>query len=132
MAKVLGIGGFFFHCKDIDATKDWYTRVLGLEINDHGSVMFNHSASSEAFGPGALTVWSPFSKDDDYFQPSGENHMVNFMVDDLTAMLEQCSGEGVHPVKPREDHPYGSFCWILDPDGRKIELWQPGTPPADD
>lgn len=129
MAKVLGIGGFFFQCRDTEATKEWYTRVLGLEINDHGSVMFHHRESAETFGPGALTVWSPFSKDDGYFEPSSENHMVNLMVDDLTAMLERCAGEGVDPVKPREDHPYGSFCWIVDPDGRKIELWQPGTPP---
>ncbi|MEM9738415.1 MAG: VOC family protein [Pseudomonadota bacterium] len=131
MAKILGIGGFFFHCKDVQATKDWYARVLGLEINEHGSVLFDHAASAAAFGPGAMTVWSPFQKDDGYFAPSGENHMVNYMVDDLSEILAHCADLGVVEAKPREDHPYGSFSWIMDPDGRKIELWQPGIPPED-
>ena len=128
MAKVLGIGGVFFQCDDPGATKDWYARVLGLEINDHGSVMFHHGASREALGDGAKTVWSPFGKDDDYFAPSGENHMINFIVDDLTGLLARCASEGVREVKPREDHLYGSFGWIVDIDGRKIDLWQPKAP----
>ncbi|MEM1106628.1 MAG: VOC family protein [Pseudomonadota bacterium] len=129
MAKVLGIGGFFFRCKDPAATRDWYARVLGFEINDFGGVNFSQADAAGAFGPGAMTIWSPFDDDSDYFAPSSENHMVNFMVDDLTAMLAKCAAEGVAEVKPREDHPYGSFGWILDPDGRKLELWQPGAPP---
>ena len=130
MAKVLGLGGFFFKFADIDATKAWYARVLGLDIGDHGSVMFSQSGAADVFGRGAMTIWSPFKPDDPYFAPSSENHMINFMVDDLEGVLAKCAEQGVDEVKPREEHPYGHFGWIMDPDGRLIELWQPVEPPA--
>ncbi len=125
MAKVLGIGGFFFHCKDIEATREWYARVLGLNIDEMGGTMFSHGEAVEAFGKGAITVWAPFKTDGDYFAPSTENHMINYIVDDLSGMLERVEAAGVAQAKPREDYDYGSFGWVMDPDGRKIELWEP-------
>lgn len=125
MAKVLGVGGIFFLCKDVEATRAWYTRVLGIEINDYGGNAFSHAGSEKAFGKGAMTIWSPFQADSEYFKPSTSDWMINLMVDDLDAMLERVKSEDV----PLEGEPmtesYGKFAWIMDPDGRKIELWQP-------
>ncbi|MEM6900174.1 MAG: VOC family protein [Pseudomonadota bacterium] len=125
MAKVLGVGGIFFLCKDVDATRAWYTRVLGIEINDFGGHAFSHSEAANAFGKGAMTIWSPFQAKSDYFKPSTSDWMMNLMVDDLDAMVERVRSEDV----PLEGEPvtesYGKFAWIMDPDGRKIELWEP-------
>lgn len=128
MAKVVGFGGFFFRCKDRDATRDWYRTILGMELDEYGGASFLHSASAEAFGEGARTIWAPFAADSDYFAPSSENHMINFIVDDLAGILERASASGHPPVKPREDTDYGAFGWLMDPDGRKIELWEPKAP----
>lgn len=125
MGQVIGLGGVFFQCADPEATRDWYVRVLGLEVNEHGGFFFHHRASAERFGRGALTIFSPFAADTDYFAPSTLPFMFNLMVDDLDAVLARAAAEGVAEVKPRERYDYGSFGWIMDPDGRKIELWQP-------
>jgi len=128
MAKVLGVGGVFFHCKDVEETRKWYTRVLGIEINDFGGHAFSHKSAADACGAGAMTIWSPFQADSDYFKPSSSDWMMNLIVDDLDAMLERVKSEGV----PLEGEPmtesYGKFAWIMDPDDRKIELWEPIEP----
>ena len=125
MAKVLGVGGVFFKCADADATRAWYVRVLGLAPEDYGGVHFNHSESAAAKGPGALTIFTPFAADSDYFAPSDHSVMINLMVDDLDGVLARAAAEGVAELQPRMDEVYGRFAWILDPDGRKIELWEP-------
>lgn len=125
MGKVLGIGGVFFRCKDVGATMAWYARVLGLDLEDFGGVLFSHGKSAEAKGPGAMTVFSGFPEDTDYFDPSDQQVMINLMVDDLDAVLARAEAEGVTPVQPGDDQEYGRFAWIMDPDGRKLELWQP-------
>lgn len=128
MAKVLGVGGIFFRCKDVEATRKWYTRVLGVEINDFGGHAFSQKAAGDVFPQGAMTIWSPFAGDSDYFQPSKADWMMNLMVDDMDGMLARLEAENV----PLEGDPmtesYGKFAWIMDPDGRKIELWQPIEP----
>ncbi len=116
MAKVLGIGGVFLKAGDTAATQAWYARVLGFEATPHG-VMF------PPLPPGGVTVWSPFPADTIYFAPSGVPVMVNFVVDDLDAMLARVRAEGVE-ILGTQDEPYGRFAWILDPDGVKLELWQ--------
>ncbi len=123
MARVLGIGGLFFKSADTAATCAWYRRVLGLEFAEWGGVVFTPDAA--AAHPGAGTVFSPFSADTDYFSPSEKDFMFNLMVDDLDAMLARCAAEGVEPVKLFPPEPNGRFAHIMDPDGRKIELWQP-------
>ncbi|WP_288016656.1 VOC family protein [Blastomonas sp.] len=123
MARVLGIGGLFFKSADTAATCAWYRRVLGLEFAEWGGVVFTPDAA--AAHPGAGTVFSPFSADTDYFSPSEKDFMFNLMVDDLDAMLVRCAAEGVQPAKLFPPAPNGRFAHIMDPDGRKIELWQP-------
>jgi predicted enzyme related to lactoylglutathione lyase len=123
MAKVIGIGGLFFKSADGAALRDWYARVLGLEFADWGGVVFTPEAAAAT--PGAATVFSPFAADTDYFAPSAKDFMFNLMVDDLDAMLARCKAAGVEPVKLFPDEANGRFAHILDPEGRKIELWQP-------
>lgn len=125
MGKVIGVGGIFFACQDTSVTGEWYVRVLGLEPEDFGGFAFIHSDSAKAFPEGARTIFAPFEAGSDYFAPSTQPFMVNLIVDDLDAVLSQCEAEGVVEVKPAEAHEYGRFAWIMDPDGRKIELWQP-------
>ncbi|MGB3626159.1 MAG: VOC family protein [Henriciella sp.] len=128
MAKVIGVGGVFFLCQDPEATQAWYKRVLGLEGTDFGGFVFSHEKSAGTFPKGAMTIFSPFKSDSDYFKPSERDVMFNLMVDDLAGLLKQVEAEGVEQVSPVEDHDYGTFAWIMDPDGRKIELWQPKEP----
>ena len=123
MAKVLGLGGLFFKSEDPGAARAWYTRVLGIEFEGWGGVVFEPAAA--AAHPGAGTVFSPFDADSDYFAPSDERFMINLMVDDLPAMLARCAGHGVEPILHMPDEANGSFAHIMDPEGRKLELWQP-------
>ena len=123
MAKVLGLGGVFFKADDPQATRDWYTRVLGIEFEGWGGVVFMPEVA--AAHPGAGTVFSPFNASSDYFEPSEERFMINLMVDNLDAMLARCAKQGVEPILHMPDEANGSFAHIMDPDGRKIELWQP-------
>ncbi len=130
MAKVLGVGGIFFLCKDVDATRDWYRRVLGIQPDDYGGYGFLHKEAADAFPKAARTVWAPFKAESDYFAPSASDFMINLLVDDLDGVLARAKREGVDPAQPTETHDYGKFGWLMDPDGRKVELWQPFEPPA--
>jgi catechol 2,3-dioxygenase-like lactoylglutathione lyase family enzyme len=117
MARVLGIGGVFFKSPSPKATCAWYRRVLGLEITEWGGVSFAPLPIGE-------TVWSPFPADTTHFAPSSSNLMINFVVDDLDGVLAHAAAEGVEPLDVKDD-PFGRFASLLDPDGMKIELWQP-------
>jgi predicted enzyme related to lactoylglutathione lyase len=123
MSKVIGLGGLFFKSADPDALRGWYGRVLGLQFADWGGLVFTPEAA--AAQPGAGTVLSPFAASTDYFAPSDQAFMFNLMVDDLDAMLAQCAAEGVFPVKQFDPEANGKFAHIMDPEGRKIELWEP-------
>lgn len=123
MAKVLGIGGLFFKTADGEKLRAWYGRVLGLEFADWGGVVFTPDAA--AAHPGAGTVFSPFKADTDHFAPSDKEFMFNLMVDDLDGALARAKAEGVEPVKVYPDEANGRFAHIMDPEGRKIELWEP-------
>ena len=123
MAKVIGLGGVFFKAEDPQATRDWYTQVLGIDFEGWGGVVFRPEVA--AAHPGAGTVFSPFDASSDYFEPSEERFMINLMVDDLEAMLVRCAGHGVEPILHMPGEANGDFAHIMDPDGRKIELWQP-------
>lgn len=131
MGKVIGLGGVFFLCKDVEATRGWYTRTLGIEMNDFGGAMFLHADSARHFPKGAMTVWSPFPGDSDYFKPSDSDFMMNLMVDNLDEVVAKLEAEGVPLEGERMDEPYGRFAWVMDPDGRKIELWEPAEPAED-
>ena len=121
MARVLGIGGLFFKSADPAALRTWYGRVLGIEIADWGAFFPIEAAAAK---PGAGMVFSPFKADSDYFAPSTHDFMFNLLVDDMDGVLAQAKAEGVEPIKVTNES-YGRFAHILDPEGRKIELWEP-------
>lgn len=128
MAQVLGVGGVFFKSHDQAALRDWYARVLGLPFSDWGGVFFTPEAAARH--PGAGTVFTSFDNDTDYFEPSAREFMINLMVDDLDGMLARCAEHGVTPIKMFDDEPNGRFAHIMDPEGRKLELWQPKPMPS--
>ena len=123
MAKVLGLGGLFFKSADTGATQEWYARVLGIAFEEWGGTVF--LPETAAAHPGAGTVLSPFSAETTYFEPSTERFMINLMVDDLKAMLARCAENGVQPILEMFGEANGDFAHIMDPEGRKLELWQP-------
>ncbi|MFZ4689680.1 MAG: VOC family protein [Polymorphobacter sp.] len=122
MAKVTGIGGVFFKVADPAATRAWYAEHLGLQVDDYGCTFAPDP------DPKAQTIWSPFKADTDYFGPGEQDFMVNFRVDDLDALLAALAAKGIACVGDPMDESYGKFGWIIDCDGRKIELWEPKTP----
>ncbi len=124
MKRVTGIGGVFFRCQDADATRAWYGRHLGLNMDPQYGTSFEWRQAPDGKQPG-FTAWSPFPKDTDYFGASGQDHMVNYRVADLAALIEILRGEGVEIAKEIEGFEYGKFAHIVDPDGRRIELWEP-------
>lgn len=121
--KVVGIGGVFFKTKDGGALRDWYARVLGFKMEEWGGAMFSPAAQAEI--PGAHQVWSPFKADTAYFAPSTREFMLNLLVDDLDGVLARAAEQGVTPAWRDDSDPNGRFAHLLDPDGTKIELWQP-------
>lgn len=130
MSNVIGLGGVFFLCRDPEVTVKWYQEVLGLEPNDYSGFDFLHQTSAKTYPRGARTIFAPFAADSEYFKPSDHNMMFNLMVDDLDAVLTRVKAAGVEQVQPGEDYDYGRFAWVMDPDGRKVELWEPKEPPA--
>ena len=103
--------------------KDWYSDNLGLVTNEYGSVFeFRQSDKPKQKG---YAVWSPFPKDTEYFNPSSKNFMVNYRVENIEALVEELRSKGVRIVDKIEIYEYGKFVHILDPEGNKIELWEP-------
>lgn len=123
MAKVLGVGGVFFKAKDTTALTHWYRDVLGIAVEDWGGIVFRPEPM--AGHPGAATVFSPFKADTTYFEPSTNPYMINLAVDDLDGVLARCAEHGVTPVKTFPEEANGKFAHIMDPEGNKLELWEP-------
>lgn len=122
MGKILGIGGVFLKVRDSAALGAWYRDALGLDLQSWGGAVFEPAPM--AAQAGAATVFSLFAADTDYFAPSAKELMINFAVDDLDAVLARLAQHGVTPIK-RLDESHGRFAHILDPEGTKIELWEP-------
>jgi len=120
MARVTGLGGIFFKSRDPKALAAWYAKHLGLPVTDFGGAMFVEDESR----PGA-TLWTPFKESTDYFKPSTRDFMINFRVDDLDGLLAKLRSDGVQVDADVQDSEYGKFGWIMDPDGNRVELWQP-------
>lgn len=120
---ITGVGGIFFKSKDPKKLAAWYRDVLGLHVEDWGGAMLH----TDAPGHPPVVVWNAFPETTDYMAPSTRDFMVDFAVDDLDTFLATLTAKGVTILK-REDGATGKFAWILDPDGTKIELWQPGKP----
>lgn len=124
--RVRGIGGVFFKARDPKALAEWYGRVLGVPVQAWGGAVFRWEARDTAGG--AATVWAPFAEDTTHFAPSVKPWMVNFVVDDLDAMLAQARAAGAAVEDRVTDDESGRFGWLLDPEGTRIELWQPRRP----
>ncbi len=129
MAKVTGIGGIFFKAADTEATSAWYAQHLGIPAGKYG---WNFEWRGKESGEEGLTVWSPFKADTGYFEPSSQPFMINYLVDDLAGLIEQLAAAGIPLVGEIQDEPYGRFAWIMDPNGTKIELWEPKEAAAEE
>ena len=130
MARVTGIGGIFLRARDPKALAAWYAQHLGIQLNEWGGAQFLWA--DEVPPTTGSTAWSIFPADTKYFGSGPQTYMVNYRVDDLDALLAQLAAAGV-PIDPhRDDASYGRFAWITDPEGNRVELWQPlMDPPAD-
>ena len=120
MERVTGIGGIFFKANDPYGLKAWYVEHLGLPLDEHGFVTFTTKDD-----PGPSTIWETFAKDTTHFEPSKASFMLNFRVKDLRAMLAQLRAAGVMVDDKVLDEPYVKFGWAMDPEGNRIELWEP-------
>jgi predicted enzyme related to lactoylglutathione lyase len=123
MARVTGIGGVFFKSKDPKELMAWYAQHLGLRLEEWGGALLKWP--DDKADDGGLTVWTVAAQSSDWFSPSDASFMINYRVDDLDALLTELRDAGVHIVKGPEAHENGRFAWILDPDGNKLELWEP-------
>lgn len=123
MKRVTGIGGVFFKCKSPDKMKDWYKNHLGFNTDEYGTG-FEWRLSEDPSKKG-FTQWSPFKEDTTYFAPSEKDFMINYRVENLEELVKQLKEEGVQIVDEIETYDYGKFVHILDPEGNKIELWEP-------
>jgi catechol 2,3-dioxygenase-like lactoylglutathione lyase family enzyme len=123
MARVTGIGGIFIKSHDPRSLGLWYRDHLGVPYKEGEGGGFSWKDDPKV--DEGMSVFNVFSQDTTYFQPSTAPFMINFRVDDLDGLLAKLSSEGVRIDPKREDADYGRFAWIYDPDGNKIELWQP-------
>lgn len=122
MKRVTGIGGIFFKARDPAALATWYRDHLGLEVADWNGAIFNWGGVGSAPG---MTLWSPFPADTTYMSPGTASFMINFRVADLDALLVALRGEGCHVSDDTQSSEQGKFGWVIDPEGNKVELWEP-------
>src|SRR2546428_5547435 len=124
MKRVTGIGGIFFKAKDAPALQAWYTRHLGLDVQEWGGTAFTWT-DDDGKPVAGTTVWSISSAQGDQFAPSTATFMVNYRVEDLHALVKVLREEGCNVLEKIDDSEYGKFAWVIDPEGNKVELWQP-------
>lgn len=123
MRRVTGLGGIFFKCKDPQRMTTWYEKHLGLDTNPYGAAFSWYETPGST--KKAETHWSPFAETTQYFAPSTKDFMINYRVENLEALVEVLTQEGVTFVNSIETFEYGKFIHLLDPEGNKIELWEP-------
>ncbi|MDE3244878.1 MAG: VOC family protein [Acidobacteriota bacterium] len=124
MKRVTGIGGVFLKAKEPDVLRDWYRKHLGLEIEAWGGVAFKWHSPGQP-NPDGTTVWSVFPATSEYFAPSSAPFMVNYRVEDLHALLAALRDEGCDVDSKIDESEFGKFGWVMDPEGNKVELWEP-------
>jgi predicted enzyme related to lactoylglutathione lyase len=123
MKRVTGIGGIFFKAKDAPALRAWYRRHLGIDVQDWGGTAFTWT-DADGNPTAGTTVWSIAPEDGGQFA-AGNAFMVNYRVEDLHALIAALQAEGCNVVDRTEDSEFGKFGWVIDPEGNKVELWQP-------
>lgn len=124
MRRVTGIGGIFFQARDPAALRAWYQKHLGVGVQDWGGAAFTWT-DAEGQPTGGTTIWSIGEAAGDHFAPSTAPFMVNYRVADLAALVAALKAEGCVVLEKTEDSEYGKFAWVMDPEGHKVELWEP-------
>jgi predicted enzyme related to lactoylglutathione lyase len=124
MKRVTGIGGVFFKAQDAAALREWYRRHLGIDVQDWGGAVFFWN-DDEGRPTGGTTTWSVSPTTTEYFAPSPAPFMINYRVADLASLLDTLRAEGCQVVDHTEESEFGHFGWVIDPEGNKVELWQP-------
>lgn len=122
--RVTGIGGIFIKAKDPAALQAWYRKHLGIDVQDWGGAVFEWNPPGRP-EPSGATVWCIFPASSNYFDPSPAPFMVNYRVENLDALLETLRTEGCNVDPKTQDSEQGRFGWVMDPEGNRIELWQP-------
>jgi len=124
MKRVTGIGGIFIKSANPARLRDWYKKHLGVEVESWGGTAFSWAGPHNPDGHGT-TVWNIFEASSNYFEPSTAPFMVNYRVDNLQALVAALREEGCQVVGKVDESEYGKFGWVVDPDGNKVELWEP-------
>lgn len=119
MKRVTGIGGIFFKAKDAPVLRAWYQRHLGIDVQEWGGTAFSWTDA------GGMTVWCIGEAGGDQFAPSQATFMVNYRVEDLHALVAVLKQEGCNVLEKIDESEYGKFAWVIDPEGNKVELWEP-------
>lgn len=121
MKRVTGLGGIFFKAKDSQALGEWYRKHLGMDVSEWGGVVFQWADDSAT----GTKLWSPFKDSTTYFAPSTAPFMINFRVADLHGLLAALRAEGCDVQDQVDESEQGKFGWVVDPEGNKVELWEP-------
>lgn len=124
MKRVTGLGGVFFRCSDTAAQQGWYKKHLGIPVEAWGGWAIPWRDNKEPDKRG-YTVWSTFKDDTEYFGRDPKQFMINYRVADLVGLIAALKEEGVQVAGEIEQHENGKFAWIVDPEGTRIELWEP-------
>ena len=122
--KVTGVGGIFFYSDNLKESKEWYTKNLGIEINDWGSSSFESRNINKPDEINSLQ-WKPFKKGDEYFSPSKKDFMINYTVQNIEGLVNKLKENGVTVLDSIASYDFGKFVHIMDAEGNKIELWEP-------
>jgi len=124
MKRVTGIGGIFFTARDPVALRAWYQQHLGIEVQEWGGAAFRWTDADGQPAAGT-TIWTIAGAAGGQFAPSTSSFMVNYRVADVHALMEALRAEGCNVIEKTEDSEYGKFGWVIDPEGNKVELWEP-------
>lgn len=124
MKRVTGIGGIFFKAKDAPMLRNWYKQHLGIDVQVWGGTSFDWVDDAGAPAAGT-TAWMIDPQNSDHFAPSISSFMINYRVADLRALIKALQDEGCNVLEKTEESDYGKFGWVIDPEGNKIELWEP-------
>ncbi len=124
MTRVTGIGGIFFKAKDAPSLQAWYKRHLGIDVQAWGGAAFEWT-DAEGKPAAGTTAWLIDPQESDHFAPSSASFMVNYRVEDLHALVKALKEEGCNVLDKVDESEYGKFAWVIDPEGNKVELWQP-------
>src|SRR5215831_2806865 len=124
MARVTGIGGIFFKARDPKKLQDWYRSHLGIDVQEWGGASFDWRDDDKPERPG-VTAWSIFPSTGNHFNPSQAPFMINYRVDHLESLLDDLRAAGCAVDEKTQDSEFGKFGWVMDPEGNRVELWEP-------